>query len=268
MIKLIATDMDDTLLDEGLRIAPGNAEALRAAEERGIHVVLASGRAPKAMEPYARELGMDRRGGWLIAYNGASIRECAGLAEEWGARLSPETAALAWDLAAAEGFAVQTYLEGAILVSRPNEWTDWDGRVNGIPTPVVSREEFISEPRVKLIIPGPAEGIAALLPKIRAALGARANCMTSKPFFLEILPPDADKGLALARLAAMHGVAREEVMAIGDAGNDLGMIRWAGVGVAMANATEEVRAAADWVTTRDHSHGGLAEAVERFALAS
>jgi hydroxymethylpyrimidine pyrophosphatase-like HAD family hydrolase len=89
---------------------------------------------------------------------------------------------------------------------------------------------------------------------------------TSKPYFLEILPPGIDKGSALARVAEIIGVRREEVMAVGDSMNDEAMIRWAGYGVAMANGDERLKEAACLVTAGTNDEDGLADFVERYVL--
>lgn len=265
-IKLLALDLDDTLLDKEHRISPENRTALLAAEERGVHVVLASGRTPKAMIPYARELGMDRREGLLIAYNGASIRDCATLKEEWGIRLDRTVCSDLFAWCAEEGIPIQTYVDDAILVNIDNEYSQLDSKLTSMPNVVVDQTEFAREERVKCLIPGDPALIQDILPRIREAFRGRATFFTSKPYFLEVMPPGADKGIALARLADLHGYQRDEVMAMGDAMNDFGMVEWAGAGIAMANGRDELKAVAAWVTTRTNHESGVAEAVKRFIL--
>lgn len=265
-IKLLALDLDDTLLNHDHIITDENRRALMAAEERGVHVVLASGRTPKAMIPYARELGMDRREGLLIAYNGASIRDCASLREEWGIRLDRQVCAELYAWCASEGIALQTYVDDAILVNVNNEYSRLDSELTGMPNILVDQVGFAAQERVKCLIPGDPAIIQTILPRISEAFKGRAVFFTSKPYFLEVMPPGADKGIALARLADIHGYRREEVMAMGDAMNDFGMVKWAGAGIAMANGRDELKAVAAWVTTRNNHESGVAEAVERFIL--
>lgn len=265
-IKLLALDLDDTLLDRDLRISPGNQHALTAAEDLGVRVVLASGRAPAAMLPYASVLGMDRREGYLIAYNGGLILETGTGREEWSASLEPALLAEIWDLAAEMGVALQTYRADAILANRDNPGTQRDTQLTGIPNRVVSRAEFLAEPRVKALLPGDPGALDPVEARFNEVLRGRANMYRSKPYFFEILPLESDKGLALERVATMHGIRREEVMAVGDSWNDEGMLRWAGVAVAMANGAEDMRRIATWVTTRGNNEDGVAEAVHRFIL--
>lgn len=265
-IKLLALDMDDTLLDRDLRISPGNQQALTAAEERGVRVVLASGRAPAALTPYARQLGLDQRPGDLIAYNGSLIVETDTGRELWGTRLDTALLAEVWDTAAALGQPVQTYVDGAILVSADNPVTRLDTRLTGIPNRVVDRVTFLAEPRVKVVLPGDPEALDRVQARFDQVFQGRANMYRSKPFFFEVMPLGADKALALARIAETHGILQTEVMAIGDSWNDEGMLRWAGVSVAMINGPDEIRQLATWVTTRDNHADGVAEAVARYIL--
>lgn len=266
LIKLLALDLDDTLLDKDHRISPENARALALAEAAGVHVVLASGRPPAGMWPFARELGMDRREGYLLSYNGASIRNTVTGAEEWGCRLSTDLAGEVWDVCQELGQGLQTYTDDWILVSEDNPWTRRDTELTGVPYRVVDRQAFTAEPLVKILIPAEPPVLQKTIDRISREFRGRCNCFTSKPYFFEILPLEADKGLALRHLAERHGIRREEVMAMGDAMNDHGMISWAGVGVAMANARDEVKAAARWTTSRQHHESGVAEAVWHWVL--
>lgn len=265
-IRLLALDLDDTLLRSDLSISNGNRAILAEAERQGVIIVLASGRAPEAMLPYVRELGLDKQEGYVICYNGASLRRTDTGHEEWGVRIGNDIAAEIWDLCAEKDWPVQTYLDGTILVNDVNDNTSLDSKLTGFPLRKVSREEFLAANPVKLIVPHEPVGLTPIEKEIRERFRERTNIFRSKPYFLEIMHAAADKGLALRRLASMHGIDREEVMAMGDAMNDEGMLRWAGLPVAMANALPAIKSIARWVTTRNHQDDGVAEAVQRFVL--
>ena len=265
-IKLLALDMDDTLLNLELEVSSDNQRALSAAAERGVQVVLASGRPPEALAPFVQLLGMDQREGFLIAYNGSLIVETHTGKTEWSIELDTPLLTEIWDLAAECGQPVLTYDAEGILFSKDNLYTRKDCELTGRSGRVVSREEFLSKPRVKVILPGDPGFLTGVEARFQEGFQGRANMYRSKPYFFEIMHPEADKGHALERIARLHGLRREEVMAIGDSWNDEGMLRWAGVGVAMANGAEGIRGIADWVTTRDHDEDGVAEAVDRFIL--
>ena len=265
-IKLLALDMDDTLLNEELQISPGNQRALMAAEERGVHVVLASGRPPAGLAAFVKVLGMDQREGYLIAHNGSMIVQSDTGKAEWEVKLDTALLGEIWDLAEAFKQPIQTYDDGGILANVDNRFSRVDCDLLGLGLRVVDRAEFLSEPRVKIILPADPVFLGPVEARFKEVFQGRANMYRSKPYFFEIMHPDADKGLALERIATTHGLCREEVMAIGDSWNDEGMLRWAGVSVAMINGAEGIRRIATWVTNRTHNEDGVAEAVDRFIL--
>lgn len=263
---LLALDLDDTLLTEELTISEADRAAVRAAENAGVRVVLATGRGPDGMRRFWPLLEMNTRPSYAVAYNGALV-----LRTDTGEKLFEEKlpSDLALELARAcdsAGYAVQTYRDGAIYVSRENAWTTKDSWLTELPNIVTSMANIASPDPVKLVVPADPETLPAFAEKLRASYGGRANFIISKPYFMEILPKNADKGIALAHLAGILGVPRERVMAVGDAMNDAGMLEWAGFGVAMANAFEPVKKLAKAVTTRDHNSDGVAEAIERWIL--
>jgi hydroxymethylpyrimidine pyrophosphatase-like HAD family hydrolase len=169
----------------------------------------------------------------------------------------------------ARGFPWAIYEEGIIHVSRPNPWAYEDSRLTGQPTILIEdREEFFSRGLLKFVVPGEPERLSALVGELSALFGERAIVLTSKPYFLEVLPPGADKGLALERLTKMLDLPMTGVMAVGDAMNDLGMVRAAGFGCAPANANPEVKAAARYVSARTNEEDAVADLVERVALSA
>ena len=267
MVQLLALDLDDTLLRADLTISDRNLRALKAAEEMGVRIVLASGRVVPAMERYAEQLGLFERPGYMISENGSTVT-----ATLPRALLRQYTIARALLLQLFEAFEVldlpvQVYREKTILVTAPNVQTGADMKISGFNCQVVpDLAERIDFDPTKLVIPGDPEILPMARDVIRQAFGDQVHAFISKPYFLEILPIQADKGNALRYVADTLGISRDDVMAIGDAGNDLGMIQFAGWGVAMTNGTEEVRNAARVVTSLTHDDDGVAEAVERYLL--
>jgi Cof subfamily protein (haloacid dehalogenase superfamily) len=266
-VDLIAIDLDDTLLRDDLTISDGNKRALAAAASRGIRVVLASGRNYQAMRSYAGELGVLGPGDYMICSNGAEIIHSASGRVLDERRLGPELCREVAREIESRGFPWQIYEEGVILVSRSNEWALADSRLTGQPTILIEdREEFFSGGLIKFVVPGKVEAISGLLAELKARFEGRAIVLTSKPYFLEVLPIGADKGSALERLVGLLGLQLSGAMAIGDAMNDLGMVRAAGFGCAPANAIPEVKAAARYVSMRTNDEDAVADLVERLAL--
>ena len=267
-VRLLALDLDDTLLRSDLTISYRTRNAIKRAESAGVTVVLASGRIPAAMEQFARLLGMHRRPGYLICNNGTMIQEShtGNIIHE--VRLEAGTALIAFDLADAEGFPVQIYEDDIMYVSRRNEFTEYDQKLTGLRQVVVENfRAMVSGGCHKLLIPGDPALLTPLEKLVRAYLGDDITLFTSKPYFLEILPSRTDKGSALAKIAGFLGVKREETLAIGDSMNDEAMLRWAGTSVAMANGDQRIKNIAALVTERTNDDDGVAEIIENYVLA-
>ena len=266
-IRLIAIDLDDTLLRHDLTISYRTRSALKRAEAKGVTVVLASGRAPLAMERYARDLGLHRRAGYLISNNGVTILKTDTGEVVKETRLPVDAALSVFDLVQAEGLPVQVYDGDTIYVSRRNEFADQDQKLTGFRQVVVENfRAMISLGQLKMVIPGDPMILRPIETILKTYIGDRVTIFTSKPYFLEILPPATGKGEALSVVCDSLGIGREETMAFGDSMNDESMIRWAGVGVAMRNGDDRIKAIASFVTPRTNEEDGVADVVERHIL--
>ncbi len=266
-IKLIAIDLDDTLLTPELRIHPANHSAVHRAIDADIIVMLASGRTIESMMPFAIELGMKGRGLPMICANGAEVRDVDSGRILRHRTLSRDDCLAAIEVLRSYGLPVQAYDEHGIIVSERNVWTDRDSELTGLPNRVASSsEEIAALPRSKLLSAGDPELLAKLAPTLKARFYGTAEVVISKPYFIEILPLGTDKGEALAWVAQTRGLARDEVMAIGDAGNDIGMVSWAGYGCAPSDARAEVLAVAAYVSPLPHDAGAVAQLIERLVL--
>ena len=266
-IALIALDLDDTLLRSDLSISETNRLALQAAENAGIELVLASGRSYAAMEAYVRFLGLGRPGNFLICSNGAEILEAeSGKIVERLALSEAFCHQVAKNIEA-HGFQWQVYMDGKIYCSELNPWALLDERLSGqTAVKVVSKEELFRDGQIKFVIPGETERIAALYAEFAVFYENVAEVVTSKPYFLEILPLGADKGSALNRLTAKLGISMKNVMAIGDAMNDLSMLKEAGWGCAPANAIDEAKAVARIVSKKTNEEDAVSDLVYSIAL--
>lgn len=264
-IRIIALDLDDTLLTKDLSISPANRRAISEAEAAGIAVILASGRIPFAMEPYIKNLGMDKRERLCICNNGACImRSNTGEIVHTAPPLPVELGTEVFRAASEAGFPVELYSGNTIFVNKANAYTDLDVGLTGMKLEIRDLAPLFEKPQHKIVIPGNPGELQDFQKELKARF--KANIFISKPYFLEVLPPEADKGIALSRVAELSGLRREEVLAVGDSMNDWGMIRYAGTGVAMANAVQGIKDIADFVTTRTNEEDGVAEVIERFVL--
>ena len=264
-LRMLAMDLDDSLLRSDLSISYRTKNAIKRIEASGIIIVLASGRIPAAMERFSRLLGLHKKPGYLVCNNGSLIQESHTGTIIHEARIDSQTALSICDLAGAEGFPVQMYEEDVMYVSRQNEYSSLDQKLTGCRQVVVENfRAMVGGGCFKLIIPGDPMLLTPLESLIRTYLGSDITLFTSRPYFLEILPRETNKGTALAQIAEIKGISAAQVIAVGDSMNDEAMIRWAGIGVAMANGDERIKSIADYVTDRTNNEDGVAEVIDKY----
>jgi len=264
-IQLVAIDLDGTLLNSAKEITDTTASLLRAARSTaGVHIVLATARPPRTVLPFYDLLGLDTP---MINYNGALVYD----PHERGVLMHrPIPAAIAHEIAV---MARREYPRLAISAEVLDRWyTDrievtyqTETALLRDPDVIAPLEEWIDQDITKLLLLGEPEWLAELRGMIRAALRHDVEMMQTEPYLLQVSHGTVSKVQALRMVAAELQVRREQVMAIGDNANDVGMLRWAGVGVAMANAVPEAMAAADIVTDH-HDADGAAKAVMNVIL--
>jgi len=261
-IRLIAIDLDKTLLDESLRVPERNREALTAAAERGVTVAIATGRTHSSAARFARELGIDAP---VISYNGAMVRRADDPEPMRHVRLDADLAAEIVELLVHQMTDFVYFLDEQLYVQRYDHWAHgYLARTGDQPCVAGDLRRFAGATPTKLLLLGTPEQTRARHAFFTDRYVGRIYATISLPEYMEILNPQATKATALRWLADHLGVPMECTMALGDSLNDLEMIRAAGVGVFMPFADEELRAEADFVPS--DPVGGVAEAVETLVL--
>lgn len=264
--KMIVLDLDDTLLRDDLTISPRTKKALIEAQEMGVKVVLASGRPTYGMYDIAEELRLKDYGSFLLSFNGAKIISCRTGEELFSSTLNPETVHQLYDISRREDAWIHTYVGDLIVTEENNRFTDIEGEITGLKIVEVDNfKEAVAEPVVKVLMTEEAEKLARVEKKLQQELGDKLSIMRSKPFFLEFLEKDVTKGSSLNHLIGRLGIKREEVIAMGDSYNDLAMIEFAGLGVAMGNAPLDIQEKANYVTDTN-MNDGVAKVVEKLVL--
>ena len=267
--RMLFMDLDGTLLDDRSQITPGNRAALDAALERGHGVIITTGRPLKSAMDQARKLRLDKAGCYLIAYNGAMIYDWEKQEQLFARTLDIPTVLEIFDFVNPQGFHLQTYDTWQVLVEPKGD----DAIVRGYCDRILMDFRVIGdvhtdlreEPVKVLVIElERLDAIRQLQKDIEARFAGRVDTFFSNPTYLEVVPAGMNKGEAVKMLCRLLNVPIENAVAVGDAANDLSMIIAAGTGVAMANGTDEVKAVANYITTCDNNHDGIAEVVERF----
>ena len=268
MYKLIALDMDGTLLDEEGQISTRNRQAIAAARAQGVKVVLASGRPVAGLMPYLQSLGITGSDEYVLSYNG-SLVQSVGSGQVLASRLLTGADASALAQTASElrvNVHAFSHRQG-LITPRNSRYTELERSLNGVSLTELDFATLpVEEPILKVMMVDEPPRLAEAIARLPAELHQRYTVVQSTPFFLEFLHPESNKGSGVAALADHLGLAREQIICVGDAGNDLHMLHYAGLGVAMGNASAEIKAQADFVTL-SNEEDGVAHVIERFILA-
>ena len=268
-VKLMAFDLDDTLLNDNREISDENVSTLRQCAEKGIYIVLCSGRAEDAILPFVRrlEIAGKEAGRYIIAINGCSIFDMHKRQQIFCRKVEGDILSRTNEIAESWGLRSEVYTADTIYYREETEWTRLDIELCGLKGESVKNyEEFIKQGFTKMLVPGEPEELQKLQKILRAEFGERAVIFTSKPFFLEILPPNCGKGEAVQWLSSELGFGLEKTMGFGDSMNDESLIRMCRYGVSMCNGLEEIKKIADFVTDCDNNHDGVADFLRKWVL--
>lgn len=262
--KLLALDLDDTLLNENNEISPRNREAILEATRRGVTVTLATGRMFRSALPYAEELGLNVP---LITYHGAMVKTARTKEEIYHCPVPLEQAREITTFAEEEGLHLNLYINDKLYVREENEMTSLYISIAGVDyTCVGNLTGFLNEGPTKITVIIKEESkIKDLWKLLNQKYKDILFIAQSRPYFLEITHSRATKGQALKSLAESIGLQKNETIAVGDSYNDIDMIEYAGMGAAVENAREEVKKTADYITT-SNLDDGVAELIEKFIL--
>ncbi|MBS6219321.1 MAG: HAD family phosphatase [[Clostridium] symbiosum] len=265
--EIIVLDLDGTLTNRDKVITPKTKKALMEIQERGKKIVLASGRPTDGVMPLARELKLEKYGSYILSFNGGMITNCR-TGEVVFSRLLPvEANAKIIGLAEEERVTILTY-DGHTLITNDAEspYSKLENKINSMEVRQIDDlKSYVTYPVPKFLMMDDGDYLAMVEPRVKAAMGKNFSIYRSEPFFLEILPRGIDKAQSLARLLEILGLDKERMIACGDGYNDLTMIKFAGLGVAMENAVLPVRKAADYITMSNNDDG-IAHVVEKFML--
>jgi Cof subfamily protein (haloacid dehalogenase superfamily) len=261
--RLVALDLDGTLLRDDLTMSPRVENALDRAQKQGVWITLASGRGYPALKPWVARLGITVP---VIGYQGARITDPLNDQTICEYPFPPEMVAEVAEYARECDLSLTLYANDEIYVERKRHSDAFYNKWFGLPIHVVtSITKAAPANPVKFLITATEEELDVLHPEVQARFGGCLQIVRSHPLFLEGMALGVSKGTALAWVAQHLRIPQAETLAMGDAGNDVEMLAWAGMGVAMGNASVEARAAADYVAP-SVDEDGVAIALEKFVL--
>ncbi|MFN8649213.1 Cof-type HAD-IIB family hydrolase [Streptococcus sp.] len=265
-IKLIALDLDGTLLNAKKEISRANKEALQAAREQGVKVVITTGRPLPAVEPFLKELDLMREDEYSITFNGGLVQtNDGGILDEIGFGI--DAVESIYQTTQALGLPLDVVHGGDVYVlpaSVDSLYPTCNALLNYIPT------SFEDLPRHmefnKAVSACEVDFLDQQIPKIPEDLHAQFEIFKSREILLEWSPKGVHKAEGLAQLLGHLGIEQAEVMACGDEENDLSMIDWAGLGVCMANGADTVKEVANVVTPMTNEEDAVAWAIHKYVL--
>jgi Cof subfamily protein (haloacid dehalogenase superfamily) len=263
-IRLVAIDLDGTLVNDALQIHERDLAAVKAATAAGVHVVIATGRMFRSSLPYAKTLGLT---GPIINYQGAVIREISTEEVLYKCELTVEMQQRVLSFTEPRDWHVNAYVDEKVYTERDRPEADLYERISGVPYESVGRlSSWVSQDSTKMVLVDlDQESVPQRIEELTDWMGPVARVTRSLAWFVEVINPQVSKARALALVAERLGVTQADVCAIGDNKNDEEMISWAGFGVAMGDAPPEVKAIARHVTGTVNE-AGVADVFERFVL--
>jgi Cof subfamily protein (haloacid dehalogenase superfamily) len=263
-IRLLAIDLDGTLVNERLEMNPRDVTAVKAAVQSGVSVVIATGRMFKSSLRFAQPLGLT---GPIINYQGAVVREIGSGEILFRCELTVPMQQRVLGLAEPKDWHVNAYVDERVYTARARPEADLYQRIGMVPYEVVGPlSKWVRQDSTKMVLVelDPAR-VPARMAELADWMGDVARVTRSLDWFVEVVNPQVSKASALAMVAERLGVAQAEVAAIGDNANDEDMVRWAGFGVAMGNAPAALKDLAKHVTgTIDQA--GVSQVIERFVI--
>lgn len=260
--KILVLDIDGTVTNQKKEITKRTKEAIFRLADKGVKLVIASGRPTYGILPVAHELELEKRGGYILSYNGGKILNCQTNEVIYEKTLPLHTISKIAELAKKHDCNLMSYDGDCVITTNPNDsYIELEARINHLPVrKITSFSDYDNQKMNKCIATADGEKLALVEP-IFAKAFPDLNVFRSEPFFLEIVPKGIDKAQSLNVLLTHLGLTREDMVAMGDGFNDLSMIQFAKMGVAMANAQPIVRDHADFVT-KSNEEDGVAYAID------
>lgn len=261
--RLIALDLDGTLLKDDLSLSPRVSRALANAQSRGITVTLASGRGFPALKPWAERLQVTAP---VIGYQGARITDPATSRTMCEYSFSRDLVGEVVEYARLCDVSLTVYVDDEIYVERKRHSDAFYNKWFGLPIHVVTDlvSALPADP-IKFLMTATADEMDALQPEVEATFGRCLQIVRSHPLFIEGLALGVTKGTALAWVAQYLNIRQSETIAFGDSGNDVEMLAWAGMGVAMGNGMSQAHRAAD-IVAPSVDDDGVAVVLEQLVL--
>lgn len=260
--KLLALDMDDTLLSEDLSISKKNVEAIRLIESMGVKIILCSGRPYVSMAKYLDVLDIHSEDDFIVSFNGAFINKISG-EEIYSNIIEGDVLHELIDIGRERNISVHLYDETFVIEKYTDRSQIYEG-LTGMKAKIIDDLKVMRQSIKVLFNHSAGPDLEDLRLELVEKYGDKFNIFYSKPYYIEVLNNKSSKGLAVEYVAKRMGIDREAVMTVGDGFNDVSMLQYAGLGIAVANAPDGVKAHANYITKSTHNEDAIWEVFETF----
>lgn len=255
-IKLIAVDLDKTLLNSDKKITKENLKAIRRAMELGIKVTISTGRMFCSALPFAQELGLNLP---IVVYNGALVKEVITNEIIYTCSLDKKLAIEVMKFAFNNSIYAQTYIDDKLLIRKRESVSDYYAKLANVEYNEIGNEIFkLKKNPHEVFLLTKTEDVEfnkKVIDGLKEKFGNNIHITFSATGFIEIMNPNINKWKAVSLVANHYGIKEDEIMCIGDGNNDYEMIEKSKYGVAMANASQEVKDVANFITESNDNSG-------------
>lgn len=263
--KMLVLDIDGTLTNSKKEITPGTKAAITRVLKEGHVVVIASGRPTPGTKRVCEELELKNYSGYVLSYNGAKITRLGDNEVVHQKVLDKKYIPEIFDYCIKNDMGMMTYEDNdAITGTRIDEYMELEARINSIGLREVDNfTEYVNFPVNKCLLTKENEGAKKACEELAEKYNGELSIYRSEPFFVEIMPKGVDKAASLEVLRGILGIERENIVCCGDGFNDLSMIKYAAVGVCMANGCAECKEAADYIAP-SNDEDGIVDVIDKF----
>lgn len=267
MYKLLAVDMDGTLLNSKRIISKANKEAIKKAIEKNIQVVITSGRGLKGLDTFLDEIHLRGENQYIIANNGGTIYRASDFKCIAYKGLKGRDLIKAHALSKEFRIDMIAYTHKGAIAAEESEFTKFETEYVGNPVKIINFNSDIEDDDeiTKILFYETEELLSKKMLQLPKEFYSEYNLVKTMPTVLEVMNKNCNKGYGVKVLADKLGIKKDEIICIGDEANDIEMITYAGLGIAMGNAIDKLKVIAEYITS-DNDNDGVAKVIEKFIL--
>lgn len=264
--KAIVLDLDGTLMTSKNIISSKTRDLLIEIQQKGIVVVLASGRPSYGIFKAAAELQLEQYGGYILSFNGGRIMNMKNKTLVHDSSLDVPTIHELYEASRELNVGIMAYTDDAIITQDDDEYIQLESKLNNMPISKVEHfKDAVTFTSTKCLLTAHEQHLIEVEKTLKAKYQNTLSISRSLPFFLECMPKGIDKAACLNILVNHLNMTKDDVIACGDGFNDISMVQYAGLGVAMSNGCKPILEIADYIT-QSNDEDGIAHVIEKFIL--